>query len=166
MPTNFIHLGLIAILFPHATIIHCRRDPMDVLTSCYCQNLSPPFCDLQALAQYHRQYRRLMEHWNRVLPLPIHTIDYESLVTDPEANSRRLIESCGLDWNEQCLNFQANGRAVHTPSKWQVRQPMYQSSVGKWRRFESHLSQVFQWVHQDDVDGSMPSSDEFHNSVA
>ncbi len=147
MPTNFIHLGLIAILFPNATIIHCRRDPMDVLVSSYCQNLSAPFCDLEALAKYHQQYRRLMNHWQQVLPINIHTVDYEALVTDPEPHSRKLIESCGLQWDEQCLNFHANKRAVHTPSKWQVRQPMYQSSVGKWKRFESHLQQIVNLVH-------------------
>ncbi len=165
MPTNFIHLGLIAILFPNATIIHCRRDPMDVLISCYCQNLSPPFCDLESLALYHQQYRRLMDHWNQVLPLKIHSVDYESMVSDPETHSRKLIEFCGLDWNERCLNFHANERAVHTPSKWQVRQPMYRTSVGKWKRFESHLSQIVELVHQDDF-VSTSAINEFQSSVA
>jgi tetratricopeptide (TPR) repeat protein len=152
MPTNFIHLGLIALLFPRATIIHCQRDPMDVLVSSYCQNLSAPFCDLEALAKYHQQYRRLMNHWQQVLPINIHTVSYESLVTDPEPHSRMLIESCGLAWDEQCLKFHDNKRSVHTPSKWQVRQPMYQSSVGKWKRFESHLQQIVDLVQQDDGD--------------
>jgi hypothetical protein len=142
MPTNFIHLGLIALLFPHATVIHCRRNPMDVLVSCYCQNLHAPFCDLEQLVHYHRQYRRMMAHWQAVLPLKIHPVDYESLVTDPELNSRALIEHCAVDWDERCLQFHRNDRAVHTPSKWQVRQPMYSSSIDKWRRFEPHLRQI------------------------
>ncbi len=166
MPTNFIHLGLIAVLFPNATIIHCRRDPMDVLVSCYCQNLSAPFCDLDALAKYHQQYRRLMSHWQKVLPLKIHTTDYEALVRDPEPNSRRLIEACGLDWDERCLDFHANDRAVHTPSKWQVRQPMYQTSVSKWKRFESQLSHIVELVNQDYESASTASTSEFHRSVA
>lgn len=149
MPTNFIHLGLIATLFPQATVIHCRRNPMDVLVSCYCQHLSPPFCDLEQLVRYHRQYRRMMAHWNEVLPLKIHTVDYESLVTDPEPNSRALIEHCGLPWDDRCLEFHKNDRAVHTPSKWQVRQPMYSSSIEKWRRFEPFLQGIARKIAQD-----------------
>ncbi len=142
MPTNFMHLGMIAMLFPNAKIIHCRRDPLDVFVSCYCQNLNAPFCDLEKLSNYYSEYRRLMEHWQQVLPMPIHSVDYEELVTAPERNVRELIRYCELDWDEQCLAFHNNCRAVHTPSKWQVRQPMYSSSVGKWRRFESHLSPI------------------------
>tara|TARA_R110002049_G_scaffold285698_1_gene466762 strand:- start:176780 stop:178840 length:2061 start_codon:yes stop_codon:yes gene_type:complete len=142
MPTNFLHLGLIATLFPQATIIHCRRHPMDVLVSCYCQNLNAPFCDLDQLVGYHRNYRRMMRHWEQVLPMSIHTVDYESLVVDPETESRRLIQHCGLEWNDACLAFHASDRAVHTPSKWQVRQPMYKSSMQKWRRFESQLASI------------------------
>ena len=149
MPTNFMHLGLIALLFPGARVIHCRRNPMDVLVSCYSQNLNAPFCDLGQLVHYHRQYRRIMAHWNQVLPLSIHTLDYESLVSDPEDNARRLIAHCGLEWDPRCLDFHQNDRAVHTPSKWQVRQPMYSSSVEKWRRFESHLKDIAEEVAKD-----------------
>jgi len=149
MPTNFIHLGLIALLFPRATVIHCRRNPMDVLVSCYCQNLSPPFCDLEQLVHYHRQYRRMMAHWNAVLPLRIHTVDYESLVADPLPNSKALIKHCGLDWDDRCLQFHKNDRAVHTPSKWQVRQPMYSTSVEKWRRFEPFLGHIASQIAED-----------------
>lgn len=142
MPTNFMFLGLVATLFPKATIIHCRRNPMDVLTSCYCQNLSAPFCDLDQLVAYHRTYRRMMRHWERVLPIRIHTVDYEAMVCEPEAQTRALLSHCGLPWDAKCLEFQSNARAVHTPSKWQVRQPMYRSSVEKWRRFEKHLAPI------------------------
>ena len=146
MPTNFMHLGLIATLFPGATVIHCRRNPMDVFVSCYCQNLNAPFCDLDQLVHYHRNYRRLMAHWERVLPIKIHTNDYESLVADPETHSRELIRHCGLQWDDACLQFHSNDRAVRTPSKWQVRQPMYRSSVEKWRRFEKHLAPIAEKV--------------------
>ena len=169
MPTNFMQLGLIAALFPSAKIIHCRRDPMDVLVSCYCQNLSAPFCDLDALAEYYLQYRRLMDHWDKVLPLSIHHVDYESTVANTEATSRQLIEHCGLSWDERCLNFHKNDRAVHTPSKWQVRQPMYSSSVGKWKRFESKLQQIADIVYQREVDSESSLSqaiNAFHSSVA
>ncbi|MCG8652080.1 MAG: sulfotransferase [Pirellulales bacterium] len=149
MPTNFLHLGLIALLYPNATVIHCRRDPMDVLVSCYCQNLNVPFCDLGALVSYHREYRRLMRYWEKVLPLKIHSVDYEALVTDPESNVRAMIEHCGLDWDQRCLNFHSNRRAVRTPSKWQVRQPLYSSSVGRWRRFASHLEPIASQLTQE-----------------
>ncbi|MEL6110957.1 MAG: sulfotransferase, partial [Planctomycetota bacterium] len=142
MPTNFMLLGLVATLFPNATIVHCRRNPMDVLASCYCQNLSAPFCDLGQLVQYHRLYRRMMRHWERVLPMRIHTVDYESMVGNPEAETRSLLAHCGLGWEGACLEFQSNARVVQTPSKWQVRQPMYRSSVEKWRRFEKQLAPI------------------------
>ncbi|TWU02257.1 tetratricopeptide repeat-containing sulfotransferase family protein [Stieleria varia] len=149
MPTNFMQLGLIAMMFPNATIIHCRRHPMDVLVSSYCQNLSAPFCDLEQWMCYHRQYRRMIRHWESVLPMPIHTVDYEDLVSDPETHSRALIRHCGLEWQESCLQFHNNDRSVHTPSKWQVRQPMYRSSVEKWRRFEPQLRTIHQRMESE-----------------
>ena len=149
MPTNFMHLGLIALMFPQATIIHCRRDPMDVLVSCICQNLNPPFCDPDALVEYHRCYRRLMAHWRRVLPISIYDSDYESLVKDPESQSKAMIQHCQLDWSLDCLRYQSNRRAVHTPSKWQVRQPVYQTSIEKWRRFEKYLAPVAEQISKE-----------------
>jgi len=146
MPTNFLHLGLIATLFPRATIVHCQRNPMDVIVSSYCQNLSAPFCDLHALVDYYHQYTRLMAHWQQVIPLSIHTLKYESLISDPAAEVRKLLDHCGLAWEPNCLNFDKNDRAVRTPSKWQVRQPLYSTSVEKWRRFESHLGSVEQAI--------------------
>lgn len=149
MPTNFLHLGLIATLLPGATIIHCRRSPMDVLVSAYCQNLNAPFCDLEALVSYHRQYRRLMAHWEEVLPLNIHHVDYESLVSEPESSIRRMIDHCQLPWHDDCLKFHANRRSVQTPSKWQVRQPMYASSVQKWKRFATPLDDIATRLDQE-----------------
>ena len=142
MPTNFVHLGMIATLFPRAKVIYCRRNPMDVLVSGYCQNLSAPFCDLNKIVDYHLNHRRMMAHWQRVLPISIHTVDYEAMVEYPETHSRALVEHCGLEWDERCLDFHNNRRAVHTPSKWQVRQPMYKTSVEKWRRYEQQLQPV------------------------
>lgn len=142
MPTNFLNLGWIATLFPNATVIRCRRNPLDVFVSCYCQNLNAPFCDLQILPEYEHGYRRLMGHWESALPIRIQTVDYESLVSDPEPNIRALVDACGVPWDPACLDFQNNRRAVRTPSKWQVRQPMYRSSIDRWRRFERHLTGV------------------------
>ena len=142
MPSNFIHLGLIALLFPKARIIHCRRHPADTCLSCYFQNFSLPLrfaYDLRDLGYYYRQYERLMTHWREVLPLPIHDIEYEALIADPEKESREIIAYCGLDWDAACLRSHEHKRTVDTASVWQVRQPIYNSSVEKWRAYEKHL---------------------------
>lgn len=153
MPTNFLNLGLIATLFPNARIVHLRRNPMDVIVSSYCQNLSAPFCDLDALVSYHRQYRRLMDHWQKVLPISIHHVNYESLVNQAEPHSRAMIDHCDLTWHEDCLRFHSNQRTVQTPSKWQVRQPMYSSSVGRWKRFSKPLSAIAESM-RDELSGA------------
>jgi tetratricopeptide (TPR) repeat protein len=141
MIENVLHLGLIAALFPRARVIHCRRDPLDVCVSCYFQffkGLNFAW-DLDDLGQYYRDYERLMAHWKAVLPLPIHEVVYEDLVADLEGVSRRLVEFCGLSWEDSCLKFHENRRAVQTMSKVQVRQPIYTTSVGRWRRYATHL---------------------------
>ncbi|TWT34802.1 tetratricopeptide repeat-containing sulfotransferase family protein [Blastopirellula retiformator] len=139
MPTNFRHLGFVAMLFPRAHIINVRRDSRDVCISCFRQNLDWPYCDLEACARYYRQYLRLMSHWKEATPLKILDIQYEELVADPDRVSRQLVEFCGLPWDDSCLRFHASNRAVQTPSKWQVRQPVYHSSVGAWKRYQKHL---------------------------
>ncbi|MBV5325989.1 MAG: sulfotransferase, partial [Rhodospirillaceae bacterium] len=108
MPGNFLHLGMISTLFPKARIIHCRREPLDVCLSCYSQNFTAvmPFSrSLTNLGHYWRDYARLMDHWHAVLPGRILDMDYATMVGDQEAGSRRLIEWCGLDWDDSCLNF-------------------------------------------------------------
>ena len=142
MPTNFLHLGFIQLLLPKARIVHCRRHPMDACLSAYVQNFAepPPFAsDLTGLGVYHRHYERLMAHWRETIDLPIHDIDYESMVENPEAESRRLIEFCGLDWDDACLTPHETRRDVRTASSWQVRQPIYRSSIARWRHYEKHL---------------------------
>jgi tetratricopeptide (TPR) repeat protein len=141
LPENFLHLGLIATLFPGARVVHCRRDPLDVCVSCYCRffqgmNFS---WDLGDLGRYYREYERLMAHWRAVLPLPLLDVTYEDLVADPEGQGRRLLAFCGLGWHERCLRFYESPRAVRTPSKLQVRQPVYRSAVGRWQRYAAHL---------------------------
>lgn len=144
MPTNAEHLGLIARLFPNSRIIHVRRDPRDVCVSCFKQNLFWPFCDLQAAGHYHCQCERLMEHWRAVLAVPIEVIQYEQLVASPAEESRRLVEFCGLPWNDACLRIADSNRAIRTPSKSQVRQPIHQSSVGAWKRYEKFLGPLME----------------------
>jgi Flp pilus assembly protein TadD len=146
MPHNYLHLGCIAALFPHARIIHCRRDPMDVCLSCYFQNFTwvNYKCSLEDLGFYYRQYERLMQHWREVLPSRICEVEYEELVRNQDQVSRRLVAFCGLDWDDRCLYFHENSRTVQTASKLQVRRPIYASSVYRWKRYESHLQPLKQ----------------------
>lgn len=142
MPGNFTHLGLIALLFPQARIIHIRRDPLDTCLSCYFQNFRQGHeytGDLSTLGQVYREYERLMAHWHQVLTMPLLEVSYEELVTDQERQSRRLIEFCGLPWEEQCLRFHESKRTVHTASYDQVRRPMYQKSIGRHRPYLPYL---------------------------
>ncbi len=144
MPTNFLHLGLIARLFPNARVIHTRRDPMDSGLSCYFQNFqgggNAYIYSFQQIGHFYCLYQRLMDHWCSVLPLKMLEIDYEALVGDQEGESRKMIEFVGLEWDDACLDFHQTERSVSTASKSQVRQPIYKSSVGAWRRFEARLA--------------------------
>lgn len=143
MPNNFLHVGLIHAVFPNARIIHVRRHPVDNCLSIYFQNFRgyhPYAYDLDNLAFYRREYERLMRHWREVMPADRYfEFDYEDLVADQEGMSRKLIAFCGLDWDDACLNFHENERAIKTASVWQVRQKMYTSSVERWRHYEPHI---------------------------
>ncbi|MFQ5509574.1 MAG: sulfotransferase [Leptospirillia bacterium] len=142
MPFNFRHLGLIAALFPDVPIIHTRRDPIDTCLSCYQQMFAGGMSfshDLGHLGFYYREYERLMAHWREVLEVPLLEVQYESLVSDQEAISRKMIEHVGLPWDDACLNFHESGRSVGTASYDQVRQPIYQTSVARWKHYEKHL---------------------------
>lgn len=142
LPFNFRYVGLLQLLFPKARIIHCRRDPRDVAVSCYFIKFLKPISfayDLTDFGEYYRDYVRVMDHWRRVLPKPMLEINYEDVIADQEGKSREIIEFCGLDWDDACLTFHEAERPVHTASSWQVRQPIYSSSVQRWRRYEAHL---------------------------
>lgn len=142
MPHNFELLGLIAVLFPKARIIHCKRDPMDNCVSCFTNRFSETHgynTDLRQLGAYYREYKRLMDHWRRVLPLPLLEVDYQEMIDDQETQSRRLIDFLGLDWDPACLDFHKTERTVQTISRWQVRQPIYKTSVKRWKDYEKHL---------------------------
>ncbi len=142
-PLNFFHVGLIALLFPKAHIVWCRRDPRDICISIYGENfaLEQAFAtDLSDLGYYYVQYMRLMRHWQAVLPGRIHECVYEQLVEAPEVQARALVAAVGLPWNEACLRFHEQDRPVLTPSRWQVRQPMYSKAVGRWKRYERWIS--------------------------
>ncbi len=143
MPHNFLHLALIRLVFPNARIIHSRRNPIDTCLSVYFQNfpaLHPYAYDLDDMAAHYRSYRRYMAHWRQVIPADLLLeVDYEDVVADQEAQTRRMLDFCGLPWDDACLAFQQNKRAVRTASSWQVRQPLYKSSVARWKRYEAHV---------------------------
>jgi tetratricopeptide (TPR) repeat protein len=142
MPHNFLALGLIDRLFPEARIIHCTRDPIDTCLSIYFLKFSvahPYADDMTHLGVYYRQYLRLMAHWKSVLRVPILDVKYEDLVANQEAVSRRMVEFCGLEWDEQCLRFHESKRTVSTHSYDQVRRPLYKKSVARWKNYERHL---------------------------
>lgn len=146
MPTNFLHLGLIARAFPNACVIHCRRDRRDVALSCYFQNFTGPgqafSYDLENLAHFQDAYLRIMAHWREVLPLKMAEIEYETLVTDQEAEIRRLLTFLGLEWDPACLDFHRNRRPVVTASHTQVRHPIHAGSVGRWRNYAREMDFV------------------------
>lgn len=144
MPSNFMLVGLIHVLYPEARIIHCRRDPLDTCVSCFTtlfKNGHEFTSDLAELGEYYRLYEELMAHWRRVLPAGVMLeIRYEDLVSDAEPQARRLLAHCGLEWDPACLRFHASRRAVGTASLYQARQPLYRSAVGRWRHYSEHLA--------------------------
>jgi len=148
MPANFLYLGLIHAALPHARIIHMRRNPLDTCLSIYFQNFEAPHSyanDLEDLAQYYGEYRRLMDHWRAGLAAEaMLEVPYEGLVEDPQGWSRRMVEFIGLPWDEACLQFHRNSRTVGTFSKWQARQKISKSSVDRWRKYEQFIAPLLQ----------------------
>jgi tetratricopeptide (TPR) repeat protein len=151
MPYNFLLLGLLNRAFPNARIVHCRRHPVDTALSIYFTRFNrlsrhSRLNDFSAcrddIVFVYRQYRQLMDHWRATLPPDrFAEIDYEQLVAEPEPTVRRLLNFCGLEWDAACLDFHRGDRVVSTASIWQVRQPLYHSSVGRWRRYEPWLGE-------------------------
>jgi len=156
MPNNVVFCAIIALLFPQARIIFCRRDPRDTCLSCYFQNFPDglPFAtDLTHCGLHNVETYRLMDHWLQALPLRMMELHYESVVDDLEGQARRLIDFLGLPWDPACLEFQKAKTAVLTCSVWQVRQPIYNSSVGRWRKYESHLGPLLKALETLPKDG-------------
>lgn len=142
-PLNFLHLGLIAILYPHAPILHCVRDPLDTCLSIYFQHFAHPrntyAYDLDDIGFFYRQYQDLMSHWRAVMPTNLHDIVYEDLVRNPETQTRKLVAAAGLEWDPACLESHKHAGRIQTASVWQARQPIYGSSTGRWHHYEGHL---------------------------
>jgi hypothetical protein len=157
-PRNYELLWPLRLAFPEARVIHCRRSPVDTCLSIFFKNFSARqgyACDRGDLVFFYRQYKRLMDHWRRTLPADRFTeVVYETLVADREAETRRLIAFCGLNWDDACLAPERNSRAVKTPSLWQVRQRVYHTSVERWRRYEPWLGELRELLPAAEAEGS------------
>ncbi|MGA2923557.1 MAG: sulfotransferase [Candidatus Sulfotelmatobacter sp.] len=159
MPFNFLWAGLIHMAFPRSVIIHCRRAAIDTALSVHQTHFRPGLAFPTGgaeLVAYFRDYQRLIDHWRSVLPADRFVeVDYEDLTRAPEPVVRRIIAACGLAWDDACLRPECNPRAVNTPSKWQARQPIYRTSIARWRRYEPWLGPLRALVD----DGSEPDAD-------
>ncbi|MEM0985386.1 MAG: sulfotransferase [Pseudomonadota bacterium] len=171
MPFNFLYVGFIRRLFPTAKFINCARHPLDVCLSSYFENLSRDFSFSMAqdrLAYFYRGYRRLTDHWKSAYGDAILTFPYERLLERPKYQVRTLLDFCGLPWEDACLDFHKTARAVRTPSNWQVRQPLYTSSRGRWRNYEAHIGLLLDALSEEveayeerlaeNASGSIPAS--------
>ena len=144
MPNNFRHIGLIHLILPNAKIIDARREPMDCCFSCFKQLFAEGqefTYNLKDLSQYYQDYISLMSHWDNVLPGRVLRVDHEEVIQDLETQVKRILDYCGLDFEQECLEFYNTDRAVRTASSEQVRQPIYKSSE-QWKNFESYLTEL------------------------
>jgi Flp pilus assembly protein TadD len=150
MPDNCELLGWIALLFPRARLIYVRRDPRDIALSCWMQRFGQIrwACDMQHIAERLVQHHRLMAHWRRVLPVPLFEFDYEALVADVEKQARALIDFMGLPWDSACLDYARGDRVVRTASVVQVRKPIYNTSIARWRNYRTALAPVLRHFPQ------------------
>jgi len=148
MPANFNCVGLIYLMLPNARIVHVKRNPVDTCLSGFTRlfNKSQHHSyDLAEMGRYYRNYATLMDHWRKVLPADaFYELQYEELVTDHENQARALLEYCNLPWDDACLNFHKHERNIRTASVTQVRQPLYTSSVERWRKYEAHLGPLLE----------------------
>ena len=144
-PNNFVYAGIVRIALPNARIIDARRHPLDSCFGSYKQLFASgqPFTyDMTELGEYYLQYCRLMDHWRQVLPGFVLEVHYEEVVADLETQVRRILDFCGLPFEDNCLRFHETERAVKTASSEQVRRPIYSSSVNLWRNYEPHLEEL------------------------
>jgi tetratricopeptide (TPR) repeat protein len=150
MPTNFLNVGLMSIVFPKATVIHCSRDPRDTCFSIFKHFFGARghgyAYDLEELGTFYNLYTDMMAHWRAVAPISIHELRYEDMIADQEKTTRALLEACNLPWDPACLEFHKTARPVATISADQVRRPIYSSSIGLWQQHEDALAPLLRIV--------------------
>lgn len=160
-PDNFLYIGLIKRLFPNAKIIHTTRNALDNCLSIYFLHLDQGMgyaLDLIDIAHYYRQYLRLMAHWKSQFGADILDFDYDAFVGNPRPAVEKLLAHCGLDWEENCLSFQWVRNAVKTASVWQVREPLYRRSSGRWRNYARHLDALRAYLDEMPEAAGRPAS--------
>lgn len=158
MPNNFRHIGLIKLMLPNARIIDARRNPLDCCLSGYKQLFAEGqefTYDLRDIGQYYRDYVALMDHWNQVLPGFVLQVNNEDVIEDLEGQVRRMLDFCGLPFEESCLNFHKTERNVRTPSAEQVRRPVSRSGLGQWRHFDQYLGELKEVLGRDLIANSL-----------
>jgi hypothetical protein len=147
-PNNFLFVGFILALLPKAKIIHCVRNPVDTCLSNYQQLFSSDGMgytyDQKELGEYYVQYQRIMDHWQSLFPGQILNVAYEDVVADSEQALRQMIDYCGLPWDDRCLQAPDKDFKIRTASVWQARQPVYRSSVERWRHYEKYLGPLLE----------------------
>lgn len=158
LPHNFLYLGLIAKALPKAKIICLRRHPLDTCLSIFREVFMENSAfhgysfDLLDIGRFYIQFDRMMAHWNRVMPGRVLRVDYETLISEQESTTRRLLAHCELAWNDACLHFERNTSAVATASTVQVRQPMHRQSIGRWEKYRPWLGPLEQLLNQAGID--------------
>jgi tetratricopeptide (TPR) repeat protein len=152
LPTNFDKIGLLQLILPQAIIIDARRHPLDCGLSCFKQHFASGHqfsYSLPNIGHYYNDYLRLMDHWDSVLPQKVFCVQYEKMISNTEEMTRKLLEHCGVDFEDSCLRFFENKRAVRTASSEQVRQPIYDNSVRYWKNFETELQPLIDTLGED-----------------
>ena len=150
MPHNFMHLGFIALMFPEARIIHCKRNPRDTCLSIYFQNFHKSHAyatDFKNIISHYNDYNKIMNHWKLVLGLPVFEIEYETLVNDQQISTKKLLEFIGLEWDEQCMRFYENKRSVATNSHDQVTKKIYTGSMQRWKNYKNYIDEICKSNH-------------------
>jgi hypothetical protein len=169
MPNNFAHAGFIHLILPNARIIDARRRPMGCCFSAFKQHFARGQAfsyDLRDLGRYYSDYIELMSHWDKTMPGLVHRVIYERLIADPEAEVKRLLAHCGLEFEPGCLRFYENDRAVRTASSEQVRQPIFTDGVDQWRSYEPWLSPLKEALGDALVSWDAPSQDGLSDRIA
>ena len=148
---NFKWIGILVNMFPNCKIVNCSRDPLDTCISNYKNTFGSSrldFCyDLESLGKYYNLYKDIMMHWNNLYSKKIINFNYEELIENPEAKTKELLKFCGLQWDENCLEFFKNKRAVATASLVQIRNPIYKSSVKSWKNYEKHIGKLIDIIN-------------------